>query len=845
MLTDYKYKILLLIFIVMSCLPFISNMNINTFSQDISEYILTFDPGYSNPRNLIDDGNNVSYQSPLAKAAAIIKNIPNIIKYKLGIISSKKLDVIIIDIKLKNLNIIHKNRILALKNDYLLDSEEVSAKINYKNKSFKASIRLKGDTNDHYLSKYRYSLRVKLKGDNYILGFKTFSIQKPRSRQHPYEQIFQDTIRGIGNLAAKHEYVHVYFNGENWGIMNLEGHYDKLFLERYKKKDSIIIKLGDDKKWLLFDDNNKSRDAYFLSNPRLYFDIYKDNKYLKDIKFRYYYTYISESLLSYKNDLFDKNTLTKAYAFAYLWGNPHTLSTGNSKYYFNPYTLKLEIITTDQGYYNDIGKIDFIFDKFHPANELSDFNSVNIDFLASINVEKYYSKYKDVFPLDKNKDFQVLKDNLNRINIEGIKIVESKLNNNNHDYNFNSVLDHIYFNHYDNGSLYIYNLLPVKLKVKNIIVNNKMVIAVDKWVKGHSYSLNNSLHLNTNLKGNFDKSIEITTELNNTKRKQKNRYTLLSSNVINPLKFSKSTISKHIKKIGKNTYTFINKIINVNENIIVKGKVIIEDSTIINFCRTCIMIINGSLIVNGLPNKIVELRGLNSQEWGGIYVFNKGRGESKLSNIKIINSRNLKKGILELTGALTFYKTKLIVDNLIMTNINAEDALNIIESQFSINNSGFYNIKSDAIDIDYSDGTIDNLTMKYIGGDGVDLSGSTVDIKNVSTHFIKDKSISIGEKSNSRLQNIKVDNSGVGIAVKDGSEAKISYYSGDNIELYDIMVYVKKNVYNYPKVVINNSSIELDSIMKQVGSTVVYDNYVVKAREVNIDRLYKSEIMKK
>ena len=95
--------------------------------------------------------------------------------------------------------------------------------------------------------------------------------------------------------------------------------------------------------------------------------------------------------------------------------------------------------------------------------------------------------------------------------------------------------------------------------------------------------------------------------------------------------------------------------------------------------------------------------------------------------------------------------------------------------------------------------------MKYIGGDGVDLSGSTVDIKNVSTHFIKDKSISIGEKSNSRLQNIKVDNSGVGIAVKDGSEAKISYYSGDNIELYDIMVYVKKNVYNYPKVVINNS----------------------------------------
>ena len=33
------------------------------------------------------------------------------------------------------------------------------------------------------------------------------------------------------------------------------------------------------------------------------------------------------------------------------------------------------------------------FDKFHPANELSDFNSVNIDFLASINVEKYYSKY--------------------------------------------------------------------------------------------------------------------------------------------------------------------------------------------------------------------------------------------------------------------------------------------------------------------------------------------------------------------------------------------------------------------------------------------------------------------
>ena len=78
------------------------------------------------------------------------------------------------------------------------------------------------------------SFRIKLKGDNAVLSFKRFSIHKPSARQHPYDQTFQDIQKNLGNISSSHNYVNLFVNGIDWGIMNIEEHMSKEFLEKQK-----------------------------------------------------------------------------------------------------------------------------------------------------------------------------------------------------------------------------------------------------------------------------------------------------------------------------------------------------------------------------------------------------------------------------------------------------------------------------------------------------------------------------------------------------------------------------------------------------------------------------------
>ena len=73
-----------------------------------------------------------------------------------------------------------KDRDRAIKNQFLFDPTMVDATIQYMGKVYKAELRLKGDGQDHWQSKHRMSLRVQLKNEKTILGFSSFSIQKPK-----------------------------------------------------------------------------------------------------------------------------------------------------------------------------------------------------------------------------------------------------------------------------------------------------------------------------------------------------------------------------------------------------------------------------------------------------------------------------------------------------------------------------------------------------------------------------------------------------------------------------------------------------------------------------------------
>ena len=88
-----------------------------------------------------------------------------------------------IDIKFKHIERLRKQRLTAMENGRLIQSEDsyVPASIRVGRKLVDVDIRLKGDHLDH-LDSDRWSLRVKVNRGDHILGYRRFSLQHPKTR---------------------------------------------------------------------------------------------------------------------------------------------------------------------------------------------------------------------------------------------------------------------------------------------------------------------------------------------------------------------------------------------------------------------------------------------------------------------------------------------------------------------------------------------------------------------------------------------------------------------------------------------------------------------------------------
>ena len=156
-------------------------------------------------------------------------------------------------------------------------------------------------------------------------------------------------------------------------------------------------------------------------------------------------------------------------------------------------------------------------------------------------------------------------------------------------------------------------------------------------------------------------------------------------------------------------------------------------------------------------------------------------------------------------GSINFFQTNVTIENTKFENIFSEDAVNIVSSNYSINGTFFENIKSDAIDIDFSNGNITSSEFLNIQNDAIDFSGSKSEIYQIRFKNVGDKGVSVGENSNIKINQVKGQNSVVGIATKDGSKTVAKNISFTNID-YPFASYQKKKAYEYGKLYLENFS---------------------------------------
>jgi hypothetical protein len=823
--------------------------------------ILSFDIGLSHHENLREPFEE-KYSNTIIKLAA---SVPAIIKYKFF---GPKLERLDLDVKHLEWQEILSSKDANLNSGTLTDPNYVKAEIRFQDQVYKVKIKLKGYGLDHRLGSKRFSLMVSLSGGKTLLGFSKFSLQKPLARYFPFDYIFQRVVSDSNNLGPVKDYANIYVNGENWGIMNLEESLTKEFLEKKESKQSIVVRYPN-----MFDENiweyNKlteynSYPWYRLLESNFYIHLYDDKKYLEDPRFRKYFSYIQEQSVFDQLDIVDTKKMAEVFLLSSIWGNWHTLLNYNLRFYFNPYTLKLEPIVTDQSWpvaiqdnavqiFNHF-KLPLIFQSLLQQPDFQEELRNNFFQVAARfdEIDKYSAESEKIFPLDRTHNIEFLKSNISYLsenidlffspeNFASRSILPTKENqvfsapppNQEQAKNF---LDHIYPRHFSDGYLDVYNLLPDDTKILKVFSNGEEIPFTPIILKGY-FSDPLPVRIDLNLNGIRDNEISLLTEYNSNQRITPIKSSIDSEGTFNPLT-TESYFCENVCTVKNGEYFFNPGIWSIEEPIILDGNVNIPPGTTLNFQENAYMIIKGSLIAVGTPDLPINFSSIN-QSWKGLYIINASKG-SLLEYVQIENLNALTDGLLNLTGGVNFYNSDLIAKNSIIKNIFAEDALNIVKSDFTLEKITITNAVSDAVDSDFSQGLITSSTFENIKGDALDFSGSMVTISLVETNNIGDKSISAGEQSNLYIEESRLRNTAIGITSKDGSQVTIKNTIIEDYDLFGVMSYVKKDFYvQKPSIELLNCTVDDGApYLRQTGSLMIVNGEDIPESKFDVDLLY-------
>ena len=836
--------------------------------EDIVQLVMSIDPGFSHQSFILSsDLTTAGELGGLPKKNKFLsyaQSFPKIIDYKINGMEFDRLDI---DIPFLSYDSILKDRQKALDNILNSNPTKVRAKLRYMGKTFKSSIRLKGDSEDHWKSRYRMSLRVELKGDGTILGFKEFSIQKPHSRQFPHDYSYQSTLKALGNLSSVQKFVNLYVNGKSWGIMNIEEHMSKEFLEKKQRKESMIVKVGNEDKWVYNVSASEPYDDYLIASGAFNVSPYGGKKYIQDLRYREILSYISKKQLNYDLDLYDVNSLLSSYVLATLWAQWHTLLDTNHRYYFNPFTLKLESISTDQDTYEVLDGLDSIgfsqlpiqFSKVLLSLEES---SQHLDSTIpriieeNLNFRHHFKSASKYFPVNMPIQERVLENNAEEFQSRMLYYLSPKPVDH-RGFLFNDTLiseldlptslqasefpEHIHFRHYSNGRLEIYNLLPDAVEIKKILFDGRVADETNYIIPGYSQPFK-PLIIETDFMGFYDERVSILSSYQGFERESRNSYTLLFDKTFNPL-LEDSFECSNLCVLDGQKYIFSEGSSIISKPVIIKGDVELLAGTHLSFSPNAYMIVEGSITTSGTIDKPVILDA-EKDYWKGLYILNSSK-RSELTNTKIKNLTALEDGLLKLTGAITFYKADVNFNNVEITDVIAEDALNIISSEYSLINNKFSNTVSDAFDSDFSEGVIKSTSFTNIDGDAIDFSGSRANIDNVRITDIGDKGISAGEESIITISNSYLDNLRVGVISKDNSDVVIESSIISNFTAYGIMSFIKKDFYS------SSSSIKVKStlvdqpfsFMRQKGTFMERDSFEVQEQVFSVKEFYSPPIV--
>ncbi len=810
------------------------------------------------------------------------------------IFRKKEFEKIKIDINFSELEKLKKDRSKALYLNKLVDPQKVKINLLFQGKEYKATARLKGDLKQHWGNIKQWSLRIKLNKNKTILGFNEFSISVHRERDYPNYFVISEIFRENKILTPRYETVKVNFNGENWGIMLLEEQFSDSFYAHNQLKEAPIFKMTNENDFTIktiADRTLENVDDIIRWQGKLETKVYNEKRIFKktnipkqktNLNLLSIFKNIQETVVLQDDRYFEKikdhvdvNLIAKIVAITSIFGDYHSRMPTNSRYYINPYNLKIEPILTDttrsniasqkkmrefmnnynilyknffqtkefqKKYFQIINEYKNNFEKIEKKFVIAcqDFgknchNLVDLELIRK-NIEYIYREKNNIFQNLQDNDLKIKKREFNTLNTKN-------LNN-----------KKIHFRIFDDGTIFLNNLTSEILRLDKLVFENisqcklncKRIIEISQSnsiLKPSTYENLNFKKINVDLKNKNYDSLEI------KYLDQSNRTNSVEEKIEKHV-FKKNEFFKNVNDIKnpKISIEGINYVLDegthiINDPIIIPSGydfLIKKGSTLRMSKESYILVEGGSIKMDGTENYPITITSFNPEEvWKGIYVNSnsKDNSYSNLNFAKVSNFSYFDNGRIQLTGGLNFIKSKVKISNSVISNSVSEDAINFVKSEFQVSSSKVNNTISDAIDIDFGNGEITNTTFDKVGGDAIDLSGSDVYLKDINAKNVFDKAVSAGEQSNLKINNLQISSSGIGIASKDSSKVYGSNIKVSKCNLYDFAVYQKKPYFNSAYLEIDQfSSCGLPLV--QIGSDLILDNNKVKGKIIDIKKLY-------
>ncbi len=261
---------------------------------------------------------------------------------------------------------------------------------------------------------------------------------------------------------------------------------------------------------------------------------------------------------------------------------------------------------------------------------------------------------------------------------------------------------------------------------------------------------------------------------------------------------------------------------------------------------------HGPMELLGTKDDPIILEGIPLEKdknfWQGVAVLN-ANSPSVWAHVTVRDTTGISYKGWQLTGGVTFYKSDIRMDHCRFLGNRGEDALNIIHSNFELDEIEILETASDGLDADFSDGIIKDGIFQSIGkaggGDAIDISGSKVRVSGSRLLNISDKALSVGERSKMTANKVFIENVGTGAASKDGSHLEISDSSIKDAYHAGLMAYIKKAEFGSARIEANKINfIDTESEARvQRGSSITLNGKQIESEDIEVEALYKT-IMK-